>query len=471
MIRFLSIVIAAIVIGTLLGFAGHSRTFSGVTERFEQRPADVPKKEGSPFEPTPITKNFPGQEETLKDQAEEATGSDAEKTESGSSKSDGAETGGAESRGRESPLGKIGSEFPVNVPAGGSLSPFLPDMAPKAELVNGASYDFGTMQRRAKKSYTFIIKNVGKSPLDLKVEGSTCKCTLGTLNKSQLQPGEETGITLEWKTDTAAIEFAQSAEIKTNDPRQPMLKLTVKGIVVDKLLMDPDLLDLGEFSTNVDTVKKVHLYNFAKEPVKIKSIEWSEKASSALLKFTHREVPLAENTNEDFKEATQIFEITVSIPKGFPQGKLNGVMRIQTDIEENTLLESGIRGRGVGDVTFLGGKNFNVEYNILELGNIKQSEGKETKVFLSVKGPNRDKVELSVASEVPEDAVQVKLGAPSVREESILYPLEIVVPKGGPLSNYPGTSTSNFAKIVLKSKSEFEQEIPIYLRMVVTADE
>jgi hypothetical protein len=112
-----------------------------------------------------------------------------------------------------------------------------------------------------------------------------------------------------------------------------------------------------------------------------------------------------------------------------------------------------------------------LEYNILELGDIKQSEGKETKIFISVKGPNRDKVELSVKSEVPEDAVKVQLGQPSVRGESILYPLEIVVPKGGPLSNYPGTSTTNFAKIVLKSKSELEQEIPIYLRLVVSADE
>lgn len=456
MIRFLAIVFVAIVVGTLLGFAGHSRTFSGVKERFEQRPIDVPKKEGSPFDPTPVTKEFPGQEETLKG-------------ESGSTESEG--TKEKDSSAKEFPLSNIGSGFPVNVPAGGSLSPFLPDMAPKAQLVNGASHDFGTMQRRSKKSHTFIIKNAGKSPLDLKVEGSTCKCTLGTLNKSQLQPGEETGITLEWKTETSAIEFAQSAEIKTNDPRQPMLKLTVKGIVVDKLLMDPDLLDLGEFSTNEPLVKTVRLYNFAKDAVKIKKIEWSEQTNAELIKFSHREMPLSENTNEDFKEATQIFEITVELPKGFPQGKLNGAMRVETDIEENSLLECGIRGRGTGDVTLLGGKNFNLEYNILELGDIKQSEGKETKIFISVKGPNRDKVELSVKCEVPEDAVKVQLGQPSVRGESILYPLEIVVPKGGPLLNYPGTSTTNFAKIVLKSKSELEQEIPIYLRLVVSADE
>ena len=454
MIRFLAIVVVAIVVGILLGFAGHSRNFSGVTERFEQRPIGVPMKEGSPFEPTPVTKQFPGQEETLKDEVEKN-----KSTEEGSSDKP------------DSPLGNIGSGFPVNVPAGNSIAPFQTDMAPKAQLINGSSHDFGTMQRRAKKSHTFIIKNVGNSPLDLKVEGSTCKCTIGTLTKSQLKPGEETGITLEWKTETSAIEFAQSAEIKTNDPRQPMLKLTVKGVVVDKLLMEPDVLDLGEFSTNEAHSKKVHLYSFTKEPVKITKVEWSEQANANLISFKHREIPLSEITDENFKEATQVFEITVDLAKGLPQGKLNGVMRVETDIEENSLLESGIIGRGVGDVTFLGGKNFNLEYNILELGQIKQSEGKETKIFLSLKGPNRDKVELSVRSEVPEDAVKVQLGQPTVRDESILYPLEIVVPKGGPLSNYPGTSTSNFAKIALKSKSEFEQEIPIYLRLVVTADE
>lgn len=454
MIRFLAIVIVAIVAGTLLGFVGHLRTFSGVKERFEQRPVDVPKKEGSPFEPELITLPIPGQEGKAKGEAAESTESEEKK-----------------SNPSESPLGNIGSSFPVNVPAGGSLAPFLPDMAPRAELINGALHDFGTMQRRSKKSHTFVIKNVGKSPLDLKVEGSTCKCTIGTLTKSQLRPGEETGVTLEWKTETSAIEFAQTAEIKTNDPRQPMIKLTVKGIVVDKLLMDPDLLDLGEFSTKQAVVKKVHLYNFAQKKLAVKAIYWSEESTSDFIKFSHREIPLSENTNEDFSEASQIFEIIIELAKGFPQGKLNGNMRVETDMEESSVLECGIRGRGVGDVSLLGGKNFNLEYNILELGDIKQSEGKETKIFISVKGPDRDKVELSVTSEVPEEAVKVKLGEPTVRNESIMYPLEIVVPKGGPLSNYPGTSNANFAKIVLKSKSEMEDEIPIYLRLVVTADE
>lgn len=450
MFRFLAILIVAIVVGALLGFGGHRNTFSGVAERFERRPVDFPKKEGSPFDVEVTSKPLPGAEGLIVDGGSNAATETKEEP--------------------ERPESKIGSSFPVNVPAGNSLVPFLPDMAPKAYLVNGSLHDFGTMQRRAKKTHTFIIKNVGKSPLDLRVEGSTCKCTIGTLNKSQLQPGEETGITLEWKTETSSTEFGQSAEIKTNDPRQPMLKLSVKGIVVDKLLVDPDVLDLSEFSTTEPLVKTLMVYNFSKEAVNINKIEWSEKANAEMIKLSHKPVDVATIKNEDFKEATQAFEVTFELPKGFPQGKLNGMIRFETDIEENSILECTVRGRGVGDVTLLAGKNLNSEYNILELGEIKQAEGKETKIFVSVKGPNRENVKLSVETEVPQEALQVRVGEGFVRGESILYPLEIVVPKGGPLSIYPGTATDNFAKIVLKSKSEFEQEIPIYLRMVVTAE-
>lgn len=458
MIRFFAIVLVAIVVGALLGFAGHNRSFSGVTERFEQRPVDVAKKEGSPFDDDSERQMLVA-EDTIRDEIDVSTSKSKDSADSNSS---------ARS---DSPLANIGSNFPIDVPVGGSLAPFLPDMAPKAELLNGASFDFGTMQRRSKKSHTFIIRNVGKSPLDLKVEGSTCKCTIGTLTKSQLQPGEQTGVTLEWKTETASIEFAQSAELRTNDPRQPKIKLSVRGVVVDKLLVDPDVLELGEFSTNETTTRKIHLYNFSKESVNINKIEWSEPKYVDYIKFSHQPIELADIKNEDFKEATQAFEITIELPKGTPQGKINGAIRFETDLEENSILECTMRGRGVGDVTLLGGKNFNLEYNILELGDIKQSEGKETKVFISVKGPNRDSIELSVSSDLPTDALQVRLGAPSNRGESILYPLEIAIPKNGPLSNYPGTATDNFAKIVLKSKSEFEQEIPIYLRLVVTADQ
>jgi hypothetical protein len=445
--RFIAVAAVAIVVGVFLGWRGNRQTFDGVQERFERRPLEFPAKEGSPFEPKIITMEHP------------------------SAKASG-ENGNSEASEPDNPAMKseIGSGFPVNVPAGNSIAPFSPEKAPKAEIINGTLHDFGTMQRRSKKSHTFIIRNIGQSELDLKVEGSTCKCTIGTLSKEQLKPGEETGITLEWKTETSGTEFGQSAEIRTNDPRQPMIKLTVKGIVVDQLLVEPVVIDMGDFATNQNQVRTLKLYSFADKPVELKNITWSDKKSADFVKFSHQAREVSEEKDGTFSEAKQVYDVTVELLEGFPQGKLNGVIRFETDIEKEALLECNVRGNGVGDVTLLGGKNFDLENNILELGTVKKSEGKETKIFVSVKGPNREKIELSVATEIPEEAVQVKIGEGTPRGESILYPLMITIPKDGPLSNYPGTAVENFGKIVLKYKSESEYELPIYLRLVVSEE-
>jgi hypothetical protein len=63
---------------------------------------------------------------------------------------------------------------------------------PKAEVIGGNVHDFGVMQRNAKSSHRFVVKNVGTGPMELEVVGSTCKCTVGTLQEQSLAPGKTT---------------------------------------------------------------------------------------------------------------------------------------------------------------------------------------------------------------------------------------------------------------------------------------
>ncbi len=80
----------------------------------------------------------------------------------------------------------------------GSVSP---DSIPKVEIVGGSELDFGTMKAGTERSHDFRIKNSGQAPLELAVLRSTCKCTIGSLEKSVLQPGEETAVKLTWKAE------------------------------------------------------------------------------------------------------------------------------------------------------------------------------------------------------------------------------------------------------------------------------
>ncbi|HTN75968.1 MAG TPA: DUF1573 domain-containing protein, partial [Pirellulaceae bacterium] len=61
---------------------------------------------------------------------------------------------------------------------------------PKVVVVNGDRFEFGTSERNVKESHNFELRNDGSAPLNVKVEHTTCKCTVADLQKTKLQPGE-----------------------------------------------------------------------------------------------------------------------------------------------------------------------------------------------------------------------------------------------------------------------------------------
>ncbi len=91
--------------------------------------------------------------------------------------------------------------------------------APEIGGSGGEEFDFGVMEPGTKGEHTFVVKNSGDAPMTLEVIGSTCKCTIGKLDKSELQPGEETNINLTWDDKSTSEQFGQSSdsEIKRSD--------------------------------------------------------------------------------------------------------------------------------------------------------------------------------------------------------------------------------------------------------------
>ncbi len=90
---------------------------------------------------------------------------------------------------------------------------FLDAQVPKSlgrvELPNGTEYDFGVMSPNEKGKHSFLVKNVGQGGLKLRIGASTCKCTIGSLDKEVIAPGEETEVVLEWEVRTDETSFTQ----------------------------------------------------------------------------------------------------------------------------------------------------------------------------------------------------------------------------------------------------------------------
>jgi len=168
------------------------------------------------------------------------------------------------------------SDAPIQLPPGlssessGGLSGLTAGAstaAPSAK-VREPVYDFGTVFQGDKVEHTFWIGNGGPGQLTIGNVQTSCGCTVAQPDKRQLSPGELAQITATFDTSADRGPSQRLITVATNDPKEKLVTLTIKGevkvrvdanpspVVFDKVrhgtevsrqVMVSDLIDKGGF--------------------------------------------------------------------------------------------------------------------------------------------------------------------------------------------------------------------------------
>ena len=351
------------------------------------------------------------------------------------------------------------SAAPVAVP--------VPSGSPKVEVVGGANHDFGTMQQGSTKSHSFVFRNIGTAPLSLTVEGSTCRCTIGSLEDSSLDPGEETKVTLKWEARGVLDSFSQTATIGTNDPAHERLLLSVKGIVLRTIMIEPPTLNLGDVSVTSDYKSSIHVFSYAEEPFQLTDVKWADEKSADKVKLTKTELQVDSARFPTHAKATGAARIDVEVSPGLPLGQIDTRILFQTSIKTVPSLEFSVSGKVVGDVHIMGSSSFDPNSNTLNLGTVSRKTGLSSRLFLSVQGPNRKDIKVELDRVVPKETMIVTLDEPKEQPNRILYPVTITIPENAPPAMYPGTNPSNFGKIYFKTSHPNIPAVPVHVKLIV----
>jgi len=91
--------------------------------------------------------------------------------------------------------------------------------------------------------YDFPLQNIGKSPLSVEIIGTSCGCTAAVLKgsdtkKVMLAPGQSSDILVKYSVHGQGL-AQQSVTLKTNDPRHPVVYLTIRGELPPQLTLSP----------------------------------------------------------------------------------------------------------------------------------------------------------------------------------------------------------------------------------------
>jgi uncharacterized protein DUF1573/flagellar associated PapD-like protein len=130
---------------------------------------------------------------------------------------------------------------------------------PKAEVVAGKVYDFGSVLNAMPVAHVFKIHNAGTGTLVIGGVQTSCGCTAAKPTKSQLPPGEDSDIAVTFDTRFDKGPATRTITVYTNDPAAKSIVLTIKGDVKVQVEATPAQVAFGDVKHGTDQTRQVLL--------------------------------------------------------------------------------------------------------------------------------------------------------------------------------------------------------------------
>ncbi|PQO26937.1 hypothetical protein C5Y96_19350 [Blastopirellula marina] len=326
----------------------------------------------------------------------------------------------------------------------------ISDDAPQAVVEGGTVFVFGRMELNSVGKHTFIVRNEGQGVLELTMEGTTCKCTMADLkegDKLEVAPGESTEIKLEWRPKSYQEDFAQTARIATNDPRNSLLELRITGSVVQAVVLDPAEVRFTNLAAGETRKAATKALSYKESAFEIKDLSVTGEQSD-LVSVTQR--PLTEEELKQANGALAGYLLEVEVKPGLPLGTNRHTIVAHTTSEFAPELEIPVTSFIVGDISVIAVKKYDRDKSLLYLNKLKKSEGAATKLFLIIKGPHRDSVSVKLDETFPK-YMKVEVGEPESLNNGTVrkIPLTVEIPAGVPEGNFLGPERKDLGKIAL----------------------
>lgn len=99
---------------------------------------------------------------------------------------------------------------------------------------SGYIYDFGEIGPQDKVEKTFIIRNEGTKPLEIKEVKSICGCTSSLVSNKTVPPGGETSLKIQFDAGferIAGLRVTREVKVASNDPARPEISFHIAAYI------------------------------------------------------------------------------------------------------------------------------------------------------------------------------------------------------------------------------------------------
>ncbi len=194
---------------------------------------------------------------------------------------------------------------------------------PKA-LVEEPVHDFGVIWSDNKELlHTFVVKNIGDTPLKILRVKPTCGCTKAGEHPKEIAPGKSGEFPFKLRTRGLRTGFKKTIRITTDDPTEPMLQLQLTGSVKHYVQAEPNMAYFNNIFGAERHEKIIKITNNTETPLKLTLPE----NSNGSFKFDLKEV-----------EPGKQFDLTIYLEPPYEPGRERETLNIKTNIEKQPVL-------------------------------------------------------------------------------------------------------------------------------------
>ncbi len=209
-------------------------------------------------------------------------------------------------------------------------------------------HDFGEVEAGDEVAHVFSFRNEGNAPLTVGKVLTSCGCTAALVSEQEIPP-EGTGeikVTFQAKGLQGAVK--KGLTVESNDPEDPLVRLTIGGNVLSEVRVEPRYLDWRTLRPgNTPPPKKLTIRFLRGRGLRLERIQ-SESPSVVLTKTSEEENKLV---------------YSVALAEDLPTGRFTGRITIRSNSERVPEVHVPFQGQVQGNVK--------VVPHILSLGRIE----------------------------------------------------------------------------------------------------
>ncbi|MBW7996195.1 MAG: DUF1573 domain-containing protein [Candidatus Glassbacteria bacterium] len=148
----------------------------------------------------------------------------------------------------------------------------LPAGAEPRLEVDRMDFDFATVYRGDEARHTFTLSNTGTDTLKITKVRSSCGCTVPSVAKRELGPGEQTELTAVFDSGRFQGSVTKNIYVYSNDPASPITKLTIHAYVKQDLMVSPASIYFAGLKEGESVHREIEIRNLSGQAVNIREI-------------------------------------------------------------------------------------------------------------------------------------------------------------------------------------------------------